>query len=128
VAHAKLTRLELQIMEALWTHGPSAVREVQEQFPEDSRPAYTTVQTMLYRLEGKKVVRRVKKIGNAHIFEAVIGPRAVRGRLIEDLIALFGGGPSLLMAHMIEAGKLTREDIAEAEGVLAEIERKEKSK
>jgi predicted transcriptional regulator len=86
------------------------------------------VQTTVYRLESKKALRRAKKISNAHIFEAVISPRAVRGRLIDDLIALFGGGPNLLMAHMIETGKLTKEDIAEAEEALARLEREEKSK
>jgi BlaI family penicillinase repressor len=128
MAVPKLTRLELRIMEAVWKGGACSVREIQEAFPAARRPAYTTVQTTVYRLESKKALRRVKKIGNAHIFEAVIGQRAVRGRLIDELIGLFGGGPSLLMAHMIETGKLTREDIAEAEDVLAELERKEKSK
>jgi BlaI family penicillinase repressor len=128
MAIPKLTTLELRIMEAVWTCGACSVREIQEAFPAARRPAYTTVQTTVYRLESKKALRRVKKIGNAHIFEAVISPRAVRGRLIDDLMTLFGGGPSLLMAHMIDTGKLTKEGIAEAEEVLAEFERKEKSK
>ena len=127
MATPKLTALELRIMEAVWKHGACSVREIQESFPTTRRPAYTTVQTTVYRLEAKKALRRAKKISNAHIFEAVLSPRAVRGRLIDDLIALFGGGPSLLMAHMIEAGKLTKEDIAEAEEALAKFERKEKS-
>jgi predicted transcriptional regulator len=126
VAHAKLTRLELQIMEALWTHGPSAVREVQEQFPEDSRPAYTTVQTMLYRLEGKKVVRRVKKIGNAHIFEAAVSRASAQRRLIDDFLGLFGGRAQPVMAHLIQTGKLTLDDVREAERLLKELEQKGK--
>lgn len=126
MAHAKLTRLELQIMDALWTHGPSAVREVQEQFPEDKRPAYTTVQTMLYRLEAKKVVRRVKKIGNAHIFEAVVGRAAAQRRLIDDFLGLFGGRAQPVMAHLIQTGKLTLDDVREAERLLKELEDKAK--
>lgn len=128
MAVPKLTTLELRIMEAVWKHGACSVREIQEAFPAAKRPAYTTIQTTVYRLEAKKALRRAKKISNAHIFEAVISPGAVRGRLIDDLMALFGGGPSLLMAHMIETGKLTKDDIAEAEEALAKLERKEKSK
>mgnify|MGYP003704682769 CR=1 FL=1 len=105
----KLTSLELRIMEAVWKSGACSVREIQEAFPAKSRPAYTTIQTTVYRLEAKKALRRAKKISNAHIFEAVISPRAARGRLIDDLMSLLGGGPSLLMAHMIETGKLTKE-------------------
>lgn len=122
MAVPKLTTLELRIMEAVWKHGACSVREIQEAFPKAGRPAYTTIQTTVYRLESKKALRRVKKISNAHIFEAVVSPRAAHGRLIDDLMTLFGGGPSLLMAHLIEAGKLTREDIAEAEEVLAKFE------
>ena len=126
MAHAKLSRLELQIMEALWTHGVLAVREVQEQFPEETRPAYTTVQTMLYRLEAKKVVRRVKKIGNAHIFEAVVGRAAAQRRLIDDFLGLFGGRAQPVMAHLIQTGKLTLDDVREAERLLKELEDKAK--
>ena len=128
MAAPKLTALELRIMEAVWKHGACSVREIQESFPLARRPAYTTVQTTVYRLETKKALRRAKKISNAHIFEAVLSPHAARGRLIDELLNLFGGGPSLLMAHMIESGKLDREDIAEAEEVLARFERKGKSK
>jgi BlaI family penicillinase repressor len=128
MATPKLTALELRIMEAVWKNGACSVREIQEAFPAAHRPAYTTIQTTVYRLETKKALRRAKKISNAHIFEAVISPRAVRGRLIDELLILFGGGPSLLMAHMIETGKLTKDDIAEAEEALANLERKEKSK
>lgn len=124
----KLTTLELRIMEAVWKLRSCSVREIQEAFPAARRPAYTTVQTTVYRLEAKKALRRVKKISNAHIFEAVLSPRAARGRLVDELLNLFGGGPSLLMAHLIETGRLTREDIAEAEETLAKFEREEKSK
>jgi len=127
VAHAKLSRLELQIMEALWTCGPSAVREVQERFPEDTRPAYTTVQTMLYRLEAKKVVRRVKKIGNAHIFEATVSRASAQRRLIDDFLGLFGGRAQPVMAHLIQTGKLTLDDVREAERLLKELEQKGKT-
>jgi predicted transcriptional regulator len=121
---AKLTKLELQIMEALWTGGPSPVREVQEQFPEKSRPAYTTVQTVLYRLEAKKAVRRVKKIGNAHIFEAAISRASAQRRLVDDFLVLFGGRAQPVMAHLIETGKLTLDDVREAERLLKELEDK----
>jgi len=124
VATAKLSRLELQIMEALWTHGPSAVREVQEQFPEEGRPAYTTVQTMLYRLEAKKVVRRAKKIGNALIFEAVVTRASAQRRLIDDFLGLFGGQAQPVMAHLIQTGRLTLDDVREAERLLKELEEK----
>jgi predicted transcriptional regulator len=124
VVQAKLSRLELQIMEALWTHGPSAVREVQEQFPEAGRPAYTTVQTMLYRLEAKTVVRRVKKIGNAHIFEATVSRASAQRRLIDDFLGLFGGRAQPVMAHLIQTGKLTLDDVREAERLLKQLEAK----
>lgn len=124
MAQPKLSRLELQIMEALWTHGPLAVREVQEQFPEDSRPAYTTVQTMLYRLEAKKVVQRVKKIGNAHIFEASVSRASAQHRLIDDFLGLFGGRAQPVMAHLIQTGKLTLDDVREAERLIKELEAK----
>jgi predicted transcriptional regulator len=126
LAAAKLTRLELQIMEALWTYGPSAVREVQEHFPEASRPAYTTVQTMIYRLEAKKVVRRTKKIGNAHIFEAAVSRASAQRRLIDDFLGLFGGQAQPVMARLIETGKLTLDDVREAERLLKALEDKEK--
>jgi len=122
----KLTRLELQIMEALWTHGPYSIREIQEAFPERDRPAYTTIQTTVYRLETKKAVRRVKKISNAHIFEAVISRDAAQRRLIDDLLGLFGGRTQPLMSHLIESGKLTLDDVKEAEQVLQKLAKKEK--
>lgn len=122
-----LTRLELQIMEALWTGGALSIREIQEAFPERSRPAYTTVQTTVYRLENKHAVRRAKKISNAHIFEAVIPREAAQSRLIDDLLGLFGGRVQPVMAHLIESGKLTLDDVKEAEKSLRRMA-KEKSK
>jgi predicted transcriptional regulator len=124
----KLTKLELQIMEALWTRGEASIREIQEDFPEKKRPAYTTIQTTVYRLEAKKAVRRVKKVGNFHIFEAAVSRNAAQRRLIDDLLALFGGRTQPVMAHLIESGKLTLEDVKEAESLLRQLERKDKSK
>ncbi len=114
----KLTKLELQIMEALWTHGPCAIREIQEAFPKRTRPAYSTIQTTVYRLEGKKALRRVKKIGNAHIFEASISRGEAQGRLIDDLLSLLGGRLQPVMAHLIESRKLTLNDVRDAEKAL----------
>ena len=122
----KLTRLELQIMDALWTHGAISIREIQEAFPERSRPAYTTIQTTVYRLESKKAVRRVKKISNAHIFEAAISRNAAQSRLIDDLLSLFGGRTQPVMAHLIESGKLTMDDVREAEQALKRLAGKDK--
>ena len=126
MALPKLTRLELHIMDALWTHGASSVREIQEAFPDKDRPAYTTVQTMVYRLEGKKAIRRVKKIGNAHIFEAAISRNAAQRRLIDDLLAFFGGRPQPVVAHLVETGKLTLDDVQEAEQLIRKLSKKEK--
>ena len=128
MALPRLTRLELRIMEALWTHGASSIREIQEAFPEQDRPAYTTVQTMVYRLEGKKAIRRVKKIGNAHIFEAVISRNAAQRRLIDELLSFFGGRTQPVMAHLIESGQLTLEDVQDAERTLRRLARKDKSR
>jgi BlaI family penicillinase repressor len=120
----KLSKLELEIMEALWTKGALSIREIQETFPETKRLAYTTVQTMVYRLEGKKVVRRAKKISNAHIFEALISRNAAQRRLIDDFLGLFGGRMQPVMSHLIEAGKLTLEDVQEAEKALRKLAKK----
>ncbi len=124
MAQAKFTPLELQIMQALWDRGPICVRDIQETFPEADRPAYTTVQTTVYRLERKKAVRRVRKIGNAHIFEAAVSRDAAQTRLIDDLLGLFGGRTQPMMAHLIESGKLTLEDVEEARKALKKLERK----
>ena len=121
MAEPKLTKLELQIMEVLWTGGQASIREIQETFPEKGRPAYTTIQTTVYRLEGKKALRRVKKVGNFHIFEAAISREAAQRRLIDDLLALFGGRTQPVMAHLIESGKLTIEDVKEAEKTLRKL-------
>lgn len=123
----KLTKLELQIMEALWSRGACSIREIQETFPERGRPAYTTVQTTVYRMERKKVVRRARKISNAHIFEAAISRHAAQGRLIDDLLGLFGGRTQPVMAHLIESGKLTLDDLEEARKAVRKLGRKEKS-
>jgi BlaI family penicillinase repressor len=120
-SQVKLTRLEMEIMEAVWSLGSASVREIQERLPERKRPAYTTVQTMIYRLEEKGAVRRVKKIGNAHIFEAVVTRKAAHGRLIDELLHVFGGSPRLLMAQLVETGQLTLEDIRELENTLATL-------
>jgi predicted transcriptional regulator len=128
MAEPKLTKLELQIMEALWSHGKASIREIQETFPEKHRPAYTTIQTTVYRLEAKNAVRRIKKVGNFHIFEAAISRNAAQRRLVEDLLALFGGRTQPVMAHLIESGRLTLEDVKEAEKVLRKLARKDKSK
>jgi len=124
----KLTKLELQIMDALWTQRQASIRDIQQAFPEKNRPAYTTIQTTVYRLEAKKAVRRVKKVGNFHIFEAAISRNAAQRKLIEDLLALFGGRTQPVMAHLIESGKLTLDDVKEAEKILRKLARKEKSK
>lgn len=127
MALPKLTRLELQIMEALWSYGACSIRELQEAFPERDRPAYTTVQTTVYRMERKKVLRRLKKISNAHIFEAVISRHAAQGRLIDDLLGMFGGRTQPVMAHLIETGKLTMDDVREAEKALRRLGKKDKA-
>jgi BlaI family transcriptional regulator, penicillinase repressor len=128
MALPKLSKLELRIMEALWTQGTLSIREIQEAFPAKDRPAYTTIQTTVYRLEGKGAVRRAKKISNAHIFEAVVTRDAARGRLIDELLSLFGGRTQPVMAHLVESGKLTLNDVRETEALLARLSRKEKSK
>src|SRR5467141_878053 len=123
----KLSKLELQILEALWAHGKASIREIQEAFPEP-RPAYTTIQTTVYRLEGKKAIRRIRKVGNFHIFEPAVSRDAAEQRLIDDLLALYGGRTQPVMAHLIESGKLTLEDVKEAGKVLRKLARKDKSK
>ena len=117
----KLTRFELEVMSALWDLGTASVREIQEQLPVQNRPAYTTVQTIIYRLEEKGAVRRLKKVGNAHIFEPMVTRKAAHHRLIHELLDLFGGSARPLMAHLVEIGKLTLDDIRELEGDLGEL-------
>jgi predicted transcriptional regulator len=122
----KLSKLELHIMEALWTRQSASIREIQEAFPEKDRPAYTTVQTMVYRLEAKKAVRRVKKVGNFHIFEPAISRDAVQRRLVDEFLALFGGRTQPVMAHLVESGKLSLDDVKEAEKMLRRMATKER--
>jgi len=122
----KLTKLELQIMDALWSQGKVSIRKIQETFPGKGRPAYTTIQTTVYRLEAKKAVRRVKKVGNFHIFEAAVSRNAAQRRLIDDLLALFRGCTQPVMAHLIESGKLTLADVKEAEKILRKLESRDK--
>ncbi len=126
MAGPRLTKLDLEIMERLWSQGESSIREIQEAFPAKGRPAYTTIQTTVYRLEAKEVVRRVKKVGNFHIFAATVSRNAAQRRLVDDLLALFGGRSQPVMAHLIESGKLTLDDIKEAEKALRMLEKKEK--
>jgi BlaI family penicillinase repressor len=116
--HPKLTKPELKIMETLWSRGPSSIREIHESFPAKKRLAYTTVQTMVYRLEMKKAVRRVKKIATAFIFDAAVSRESAQRRLVEDLLSLFGGRSRPIMAHLIDSGALTLEDVQEAEKTL----------
>ena len=118
VALPKLTKPELQVMEALWNLGPCSIREIHEAFPARNRLAYTTVQTMVYRLEAKKAVRRVKKIATAFIFEAAVSREIAQRRLVDDLLSLFGGRSRPIMAHLIDSGALTLDDIREAEKTL----------
>ena len=123
----KLSRLEYQIMEALWNRGESSIREILEGLPGKRRPAYTTIQTTVYRMELKGVVRRVKKIGNFHIFEAAISRESAQRRLIDDLLAVFGGRSQPVMAHLIDTGKLTMEDVKEAERTLRRLSKEKES-
>jgi BlaI family transcriptional regulator, penicillinase repressor len=123
----RLTKLELKIMEALWNRGSASIREIQESFPERFRPAYTTIQTTVYRMERKNVLRRVRKISNAHIFEALVSREAAQRRLIDELLGLFGGRTQPVMARLIESGKLTIEDVREAEKTLRRLANKDKS-
>ena len=126
----KLSKLELKVMEALWGHGPSSIREIQERFPAKSRPAYTTVQTTVGRLEAKKAVGRVKKIGGAHIYDALVSRDQAQSRLIDEFLALFGGRAQPIMAHFVEAGKLSLEDVQHAERHLRQLadDKEEKGK
>jgi BlaI family transcriptional regulator, penicillinase repressor len=124
MAQPKLSKLELHIMETLWTRGSASIREIQEDFPEKDRPAYTTIQTTVYRLETKKAVRRLKKVGNFHVFEAAVSRDAAQRKLVDELLALFGGRTQPVMAHLIESGKLTLADVKEAEKTLRKLEKR----
>jgi BlaI family transcriptional regulator, penicillinase repressor len=125
MAQPKLSKLELQILEALWAHGKASIREIQESFPEP-RPAYTTIQTTVYRLEGKNAVRRVRKISNAHIFEPILARDVTRHRLLDEILSFFGGRAQPMMAQLAEAGKLTLDDVRELETTLKKLESEQK--
>jgi len=127
MALPKLTRLELRVMETLWSKGPSSIRELVEAFPKDERLAYTTVQTVVYRLEAKKAVRRTSKLGNAHVFEAVVSRASAQHRMIDDLVALFGGQRLPIVTHLIESGRQTPEEVHEARKALRDLAKKDKS-
>jgi predicted transcriptional regulator len=124
MAQPRLSKLEMQVMELFWEHGPQAVREIQERFPEKTRPAYTTVQTVVNRLEAKGALSRARKLGNAHIFEPIVSRAAAQRRLVDEFLKLFGGRMQPLMSHLVESGKLTLADVAEAEKKLHELAKK----
>jgi predicted transcriptional regulator len=126
MALPRLSNLEMQIMEVLWKGGPSSIRDIVERLPAKKRPAYTTVQTMVTRLEAKKALKRAGKVATAHIFEATIPRDAARRRLIDDFLAVFGGEPKPIMAHLVEAGKLTLDDVHAAEKHIRELQKREK--
>jgi predicted transcriptional regulator len=122
----RLSKLEHQIMEVLWERGPLTIRQVQEAFEKRKRPAYTTIQTTVYRLETKKAVRRMDKISNAHIFEPLVTRTAARGRLVDELLSFFGGGIQPVVCHLIETGRLTADDVRQAEKLLNDFSKKER--
>ena len=126
MTHPKLSKLELQILEALWAHGKACIREIQEDFPEP-RPAYTTIQTTVYRLEGKKAVRRVRKISNADIFEPIVARDVTRHRMLDEILSFFGGRAQPMMAQLAEAGKLTLDDVRELEKTIKNRDRQHKA-
>jgi BlaI family penicillinase repressor len=128
LAATKLSRLEFQIMEALWNGGDLSIREIQESFPIKRKPAYTTIQTTIYRMEAKEIVQRVRKVGNFHLFAAVISRDAAQRRLVDDLLEFFGGRSQPLMAHLIDSGKLSLEDVKEAEKVLQKMTKPRKGR
>jgi BlaI family penicillinase repressor len=127
MAGTRLTKFEIQIMETLWTRGEASIREMQQAFPEKKRPGYTTIQKMVYRMEAKKVVRRVRKVGNFHMFAAVVSRDAAQRRLVDDLLAMFGGQTRPVVAHLIGAGKLTMEDVEYAEQTLKAAKKGDKA-
>ncbi len=120
----KLAKLELRIMEILWQHGAASIREIQEAFPEPGRPAFTTIQTTIYRMEAKKAVRIARRIGNANVFEPAVTRAAAENRLIDELLGLFGGRAMTVVSRLVESGKLTIEDVREAEGAILRAQKK----
>jgi len=127
VPQPKLSKLEFKIMETLWAKNECSIREIQESFPAKNRPAYTTIQTTVYRMEGKGVVHRLKKIGNFHVFAPAISRDAAQRRLMDDLLALFGGRGQPVMNHLIESGKLSLDDVKEAEKLLRNLSKERES-
>jgi len=125
MATPRLSKLEFSIMEVLWAGGELSIREILDALPGKRRPAYTTIQTTVYRMEAKGVIRRLKKVGNFHIFAAAISRKAAQRRLIDELLALFGGRSQPVMAHLIETGKLSLDDVKEAERALRSVSGKE---
>jgi predicted transcriptional regulator len=128
MAQPRLSKLEMQVMELFWSHGAQTVREVQERFPEKHRPAYTTVQTVVNRLEAKGALARARKLGNAHIFEPTVSRAAAQRRLVDEFLSLFGGRMQPLMSHLVESGRLTLEDVAEAERKLQDLAKKKETR
>jgi predicted transcriptional regulator len=126
VTQTRLSKLEFAIMNVLWERGECSIRDIQEVFPAKKKPAYTTIQTTVYRMETKNVVRRVRKVGNFHVFAATVSRASAQRRVIDDLLAFFGGKTQPVMAHLIESGKLTLDDVREAERALKEMQKKEK--
>lgn len=118
---ARLTKFEMQIMDTVWTRGEASIREMQESFPAKKRPGYTTVQKMVYRMEAKKVLRRVRKVGNFHVFASTVTRESVERNLIDDLLSIFGGNSRPVIAHLIGAKKLTLDDVEFAEMTLRQI-------
>ena len=123
----RLSKLDLRILDALWEHGKASIREIQEAFPEP-RPAYSTIQTIVYRLEAKGAVRRVRKIGNADIFEPLIARDITRLKILDEILSFFGGKAQPMMAQLAEAGKITLEDIHELEKTLTKLKNARKGK
>jgi BlaI family transcriptional regulator, penicillinase repressor len=126
MADRKLSKLELQIMETLWTRGESSIREIQQGFPEKGRPTYGTIQTTIYRMEEKKIVRRVGKVGNFHIFQPLVSRDAAQLRLVDELLAMFGGRSQLVVMHLVKSGRLKLEDVKEAEREIKKMAGKDK--
>lgn len=126
MARSRLSKLEIQILEALWANGKASIREIQESFPEP-RPAYTTIQTTVYRLEGRDAVRRVRKIGNADIFEPIVARDVTRNKLLDEILSFFGGRAQPMMAQLAEAGKLTLDDVRELEKTIRKLDRQQKA-
>jgi BlaI family transcriptional regulator, penicillinase repressor len=123
MAAIRLSKLEIQIMETVWTRGEASIREMQEAFPAKKRPGYTTVQTMVYRLEAKKALRRVRRLGNFHIFKALVSREEVQRTLVDDLLAMFGGESRPVVARLIETGSLTLDDVEYAEKILKDLKK-----